>query len=62
MITVRTISGERVDTSLYVRLVRICWFGIDNLENASFKVIEAITLYCEGMCNQTLSANKRCRP
>lgn len=62
MITVRTLSGERVDTLLRSRLVRVCWFGIDNLEAVSFKVAEAIALSRAGMRNQALSANNGCQP
>ena len=61
MITVGTISGERVENIRHSRLIGACWIGIDNLHNAVFKVTEAIALSREGMRNQALSANIGCR-
>jgi hypothetical protein len=62
MRTIRTLSGERVDTLLHSRLVRACWFCIDYLENVSFKLTGVIALAREGMRNQALSATIGCRP
>jgi len=61
MITVGTISGERVVTFLHACLIGACWFGINNLHNAVFKVTKAIALSRADIRDQVLSANIGCR-